>query len=858
MSIFDKIKDAFLNSETEGNNREFEDIINSSRAIQLKSGPYFYGIKVNTFSTYNDIVLKWDDRKKIDFIIFCVEQIPKNNLKRTTLSSDDIFYQNNYICEGFVDHLLKTKLAIDENNFSQLVQTFSTNKKWETSVMQWPVALLLTQVERQYKNKEITNGIIESLNKIKQQIQSPEAGAEKERIKLIERIDSLLFKAQNGGEVKPVLFLGNDQFTSYANSLIETFSTEDKKVWYRLMEKAQKASGSKPSQKYLNETKELYKSIKSDGFKKTVNEWFNFLANLKDNVTEHTTVYQNRPYVYTSTEYISSINTEAIKGFVWICSHFHDNTTLNNIARLAERSYKKIPGKGPAAAGMGNACLYTLYSSKGLDGIGLLSRLKLRIKQNNTQSIIEKYIQSAAEKEGVSTHEIEDMAVENFNLIAGEREYEFDEYKCKLKITSIGKSELSWYKPDGSLQKSIPVFIKEKFAAKLKKIKETQKQLDLTTSAQRDRIDRMFRAYRKINIENFQKFYLDHGLMSFLSSKLIWAFSHGDTEVSAIKINDQWITNENQIVQPKKYDHALLWHPASHKLSEVKKWRDFLIERQIQQPLKQAFREVYILTDAEINTKTYSNRMAAHVLKQHQFNVLAKTRGWKYSLLGAYDDGRSNETASVTLPEFGLRAEYWVNELNADNEFNDSGIWNYITTDQVRFVDISSNNPVDLVDVPAIPFSEILRDVDLFVGVGSVGNDPVWRDSGGVPAYRDYWTSYSFGDLSEVAKNRKEILSGLIPRLKINKISEIKDKFLVVKGKLRTYKIHLGSTNILMEPNDQYLCIVPDRSKKNHTENLFIPFEGDAGMSVILSKAFLLAEDDKITDPTITSQINRK
>jgi hypothetical protein len=60
-----------------------------------------------------------------------------------------------------------------------------------------------------------------------------------------------------------------------------------------------------------------------------------------------------------------------------------------------------------------------------------------------------------------------------------------------------------------------------------------------------------------------------------------------------------------------------------------------------------------------------------------------------------------------------------------------------------------------------------------------------------------------------------------------------------------------------MEPNDEYLCIVPDRGVKNLTENLFLPFEGDNGLSIILSKAFLLAEDDKITDKTIVSQIKR-
>ncbi|MEZ4911148.1 MAG: hypothetical protein R2774_09835 [Saprospiraceae bacterium] len=249
--------------------------------------------------------------------------------------------------------------------------------------------------------------------------------------------------------------------------------------------------------------------------------------------------------------------------------------------------------------------------------------------------------------------------------------------------------------------------------------------------------------------------------------------------------------------------------------------------------------------------------MASHILKQHQYVTLAKGRHWHARLIGAWDGG-DQDTATLHLPDYNLRAEYWVNALEQNDEYNSSGIWNYITTDQVRFVNVETEELVDLIDVPPLIFSEVMRDVDLFVGVGSVGNDPTWRDSGGLPAYRNYWHSYSFGDLSELAKNRKEILTRLIPRLKISNVTSLIDKFVVVKGKLRTYKIHIGSTNILMEPNDQYLCIVPDRSKKIETDNLYIPFEGDNGLSVIISKAMLLANDDKITDPTIISQINRK
>jgi len=72
---------------------------------------------------------------------------------------------------------------------------------------------------------------------------------------------------------------------------------------------------------------------------------------------------------------------------------------------------------------------------------------------------------------------------------------------------------------------------------------------------------------------------------------------------------------------------------------------------------------------------------------------------------------------------------------------------------------------------------------------------------------------------------------------------------------MRTYKIHLGSGNILMEPNDQYLCIVPRQGEPANSSPVLLPFEGDCTLSIILSKAFILAEDAKIKDPTITQQI---
>ena len=61
-----------------------------------------------------------------------------------------------------------------------------------------------------------------------------------------------------------------------------------------------------------------------------------------------------------------------------------------------------------------------------------------------------------------------------------------------------------------------------------------------------------------------------------------------------------------------------------------------------------------------------------------------------------------------------------------------------------------------------------------------------------------------------------------------------------------------------MKPNDQYLSIVPKQSQSEDDGKVFLPFEGDRTLSVIISKAFLLADDAKIKDATIVSQIRNK
>lgn len=861
MALFDHFKRLFANlNEQASSSSVFEEVILESIQEHQKTSSSLWDIKINNLSVYQEGVVKWADAQKVHFIHFLLKNITSYDSKYG-YDAKNLKYQKLRFQEAYLQHLFRAKLIMSEVEVVGLIELFLQKDRYNNNnVLNWPIGLMLNQVEKQYSGKVLGEDFKKTLQTPKTHLESVKAYyQEKERLKMIGKLEVLLQTGEGDKpSVIPTRFLGNDEFAKYANGKIEGLDLQNREQWYPLIAHAQKASGGKPTQKYLATAKPLIEALSLPAFKAMLKDWFLFLVNLKERKEEHTNTYSNQTYTYTTYYFLEAVTIDEIKGFIWMSSLAEDKALLQILSRLAERSYRKIPGQGPAAAAVGNACLYTLYNSAGLYGVGQLSKLKYRIKQNSTQKLIEKYLEEAAREKKVPIHEIEDLAVADYDLQDGQKEVLFGEYKAILRIVGMGKTEIQWYKPDGSPQKSIPASVKTQFAAELKDLRNEAKEIEQALITQRDRLDRMFRVNRQLQWPYFQSMLFNHGLLCYLYQQVIWRFTHQGEAQTGIFLNGQWTNEQGVVFTPGEDCTVSLWHPVGESLDYIRAWRSFLEQHQIQQALKQAFREVYLLTDAEVNTRVYSNRMAAHLLKQHQFNSLAKMRGWKYALMGAYDDGRSNEAASLELPEYGLRAEYWVNEVSVENGYNDAGIWNYIATDQVRFIRTGNDQPCNLIEVPPLVFSEVMRDVDLFVGVASVGNDPTWSDSGGVPAYRDYWHTYSFGDLSELAKTRKEILTQLLPRLKISKVAEIKDRFLVVKGKLRTYKIHIGSTNILMEPNDQYLCIVPDRSKPVQTGNVFLPFEGDTGLSVILSKAFMLAEDDKIEDATIVSQIGRR
>jgi hypothetical protein len=545
---------------------------------------------------------------------------------------------------------------------------------------------------------------------------------------------------------------------------------------------------------------------------------------------------------------LSSGEAELQTGFIWSLADEADERLPALLAGFAESALKKIPMLGAVSQKVGNACVNVLSELPGLAPVAQLSRLSRRVKYDTAQRLIERALTRAAARAGVSREQLEEMSVPDCGLSTdGTLTERFGDYFVRVSIEDTTSVAVHWTDAEGKPLKSVPAAVKEQHGAEWKDLQKSAKDMEKMLVAQRARIEQLLLTQRPLSIETLTTCYLDHPLMAGMSRRLIWQLDSG----LAIWHNGRMIDDTERPIDLAAQATARLWHPASSGVETIFHWRCWLEDHGISQPFKQAHREVYLLTGAERQTANYSNRFAAHVLRQHIFAALCEQRGWTYRVMGQWD---SHNTPRLPLPQFALEVQYEVDFPRNPREVSGHLVYLLIRTGALRF--LRDGVPQLLESISPIVFSEVMRDVDLFTGVASIGSDPGWGQQDPVPM-REYWEASSFGELSEMAQNRKSILERLLPRLSLRERCTIDGRFLVVRGDRTTYRIHLGSGNVLMEPGSRYLCIVQGAATKASPNSLTLPFEGDHTLSLILSKAFLLADDRKIKDPSILCQFKQ-
>lgn len=835
MALFDFLKNkkqTSLSQYSEIHNRLIDKLLTQVNAIKDNnySVPSFTRIQV-----YNDLKSQ-DDQFIKSLILVCIERL--NTIKQTK------GYQNYYgsnehfnaqVITTLISLLIRRKIEYKDDELLELTIALTKNLDKNSFDSGIPFKPVLTKIEVNIQKNGINKSLKSALKELIINGKYQQDYAEFRTIN--ERIEYLL-----NGSPEISIDVSDVLGKEMAKFLVTIQKQKESDVFRDLINHFIQTEGkSIPSDKWLKEFRIFLNALGKDVLVTIFQDWLNICIGKLEYI--HKTDSDN---VF----YLSEVNHTFIKSLIWASSQINDpdlNNTIDNYGLIA---FKKFPGHGSLSVRTGNACLYCFSILPFKDGISRLTKFKMKIKYPSVHKQIEKYIDIVAKKEGYSKDQLEELAVPDFGIVDNCLVKSIEEYQAIIELKDVNEVLIKW-ESGGKTQVSIPSKIKTDHKEELNSVKKLVKEIQILLPVQKDRIEQFYKKDRTWKYTDWVASYIEHPLTSVIAKKLIWSFKNATNQAEGIFLEGNIVDVNNQTIDWLNDEVMVqLWHPINCSPENVLNWRTFLNEHEIIQPFKQAYREIYLVTPAELNTHSYSNRFAAHILRQHQFTALCKQRGWQYTLMGTWD---SHNTPEIQIPHWDMKAEFYVDSDWDDANANEAGIFNYICTDQVRFY--KGTELMNMVDIPPIVFSEIMRDVDLFVGVTSIGNDVAWQDSGN-NQMDTYWRNYSFGDLTESSKIREEVLKRVVPKLKIASQCSFDGKYLIVKGKLKTYKIHLGSGNILMSPNDQYLCIVASRNSKGK-ETIFLPFEGDAILSIIISKAQLLAEDDKIKDPTILSQLNK-
>ncbi len=393
---------------------------------------------------------------------------------------------------------------------------------------------------------------------------------------------------------------------------------------------------------------------------------------------------------------------------------------------------------------------------------------------------------------------------------------EIDNITVQLIVDEQGKADFKVFK-DGKSQKSIPAKIKKD--KRISALQKSKSYIKKQYSRTRVSLEKAMLNAEEFTIEELI-IISKHPVVNAMLVKLLF-FNKTKNTFGFIK-DDKLVDCEGKFSEIDNSDVLLIAH-SSH-LYEGIVWdlyQKFAFENKLVQPFKQIFRELYILTPDEVESKTKSFRYQGHQIQPKKTVALLRSRGWTVN----HDEGLQKVYHKKGFIASVYAMADWFSPADIEAP----------TLEHISFYSRKDYKSISLSAIDAVTYSEVMRDIDLVVSVAHVG---------GVDPEASYSTMQMRG-----------VLARETARLFKADNVEVKERFILIKGKLADYNIHLGSG--VVSKNGLSISIIPIHSQ--HRGRLFLPFiDDDPKSAEIISKMKLLSEDNKIKDPTILAQINRK
>ncbi|MFT5128235.1 MAG: hypothetical protein ACI8W8_001844 [Rhodothermales bacterium] len=581
-----------------------------------------------------------------------------------------------------------------------------------------------------------------------------------------------------------------------------------------------------PDDKWLRESRALVDSVGPDHVRKMIKPAF--AAALRN---------PQQP--------IDANQARILKGYVWLGGLLHDDDLTRETAELAASCLREMEGGSPRSAKLGRVCLAILSAMATPSAVAQLNRLRQQFQHTPAERQVERALDDASRTLGVDPDDFEELAVPTFGLDSqGVRRDQYGEYTAELRVNDRGNVQLSWRGPEGRIKEQVPSDVRLNMPSVWEGLKTSIKDLESVLAAQRARLERLLRTERCWDYSYWRDCYANHPVIGILTRRLIWDFEFDGHWLSGFLIGDRLLGLDGEALPELEATSLVrIWHPV-HAEEESLQWREWVENLKLTQPFPQAHRPCYALDDRERKNQTYSTRFAARVLDQAKLKRQASRLGWRFDPVAAKASGE----LTLVIPMRQMRACFSIEGVDAPPTAD--GYASLIETQELTFTDLGGR-PQALASVEPAVFSEVAFDVGRLVEYCCIAHDPTCLTHGEVRGFPNYWMSTAQAPLSAAARMRRELLERLLPRMPIADVCEIDGDILRIRGSFQTYSLHLGSANVTVGARN--VCI-----HRNPGEpDTYVPFEDDHMLARLLSLAFLLARDSRITDSRLLEQIRR-
>ena len=375
-----------------------------------------------------------------------------------------------------------------------------------------------------------------------------------------------------------------------------------------------------------------------------------------------------------------------------------------------------------------------------------------------------------------------------------------DDTTIKLVVDEQGKAELEVTKGDKTL-KSIPD--KYKKNKEVEALKDSKTYLTKQYSRTRLSLEQAMLSQTLFTAAELGKI-LEHPVVKAMLSKLV--LFNPETQASGFWQDGKLLSAEGTLTPLKAADKLLIAHP-SHLFYAVQwdLYQKYLFDKEIKQPFKQVFRELYIPTKDELETSNRSERYQGHQVQPQKTVALLRGRGWTVN----YEEGLQK-----VYHKEGFRATIYA----AADWYTPSDV-EAPTLEYVVFYNLKDGKEVPMKEINPVIFSEVMRDVDLVVSVAHVG---------GVDPEASHSTMQMRGALARESARL----------FKLQNV-EVKERYILVKTEHGDYSLHLGSG--MISRGGLQINVVAVQSQ--HRGRVFLPFvDDDPKTAELISKMKLLSE----------------